>query len=350
MAYLAPHSTHDVFVSYSHGDPRGKGDSPLRRWTVRLIQELEEEIRSLDDEFDNLDVWCDENIDPTAQLTAELRDRVKSSGILVVVISKRYLSSSWCKDELAWFREQVVARSDEQGRIFVVRVQPTNEADWPEFLRDERGNSQVGYRFYDPQTGMPYGWGDVRDTSGDYVKQLWGLQTKLTRRLRELRQRAESRAAVSTLPPAPPGTGNRIYLHARAEDAPARDEVRKQLAEAGLMPLTPPPDAGSTIGDFVRESKARVETAKRCAAMALVRTGDNESFIDDLLDIGVDERLRIQAARGAPLPCAILDRSGTSLPIDVTPYGIRLFDLGRQNWRGEFRAWVDAAPLESAAR
>ena len=107
MAYLAPHSTHDVFVSYSHGDPRGVGDSPLRRWTVRLVRELEDEIRSVDPEFDDLDVWCDENVDPTAKLTVELRERVKSSGILMVVVSPRYLSSSWCKDELNWFREQL---------------------------------------------------------------------------------------------------------------------------------------------------------------------------------------------------------------------------------------------------
>jgi hypothetical protein len=31
MAYLEPHFDPDVFVSYSHGDPRGTGDAPLRR-------------------------------------------------------------------------------------------------------------------------------------------------------------------------------------------------------------------------------------------------------------------------------------------------------------------------------
>ena len=350
MAYLAPHSTYDVFVSYSHGDPRGVGDSPLRRWTVRLVRELIDEIRAIDPEFDNLDVWCDENVDPTAHLTTELREKVKASGILMVVISPRYLLSSWCKDELTWFREQVVARSDEQGRVFVVRGLPTNETDWPEFLRDERGNSPIGFRFYDPQSGMPYGWRDMRENSEEYVRQLWTLQTALTRRLRELRARSKARVAPAPVNLTSFGAGQRIYLHARAEDTPLRDELRTQLSESGLLPLTPSANSGTTIGDWARESKARIETAKRCAALALVRANDNEDFIGDLLDIGVDERQRIQVARGTPLPCAILDRSGQDLPFDVAPYGIRRFDLSHANWREEFRAWLaEAQPPAVAA-
>src|SRR4029077_8466995 len=129
------------------------------------------------------DVWCDEHIDATAHLTPELRDTVKSSGILMIATSPRYLSSSWCKDELDWFGEQIKARSRDQGRVFVVRVLPTDEGGWPDFLRDERGKSPVGFRFYDPQSGMPYGWRDVRERTDEFPRQLWTLQTALTKRL-----------------------------------------------------------------------------------------------------------------------------------------------------------------------
>lgn len=349
MAYLAPYATYDVFVSYSHGDPRGVGDSPLRRWTVRLIHELEDEIRSVDPEFDDLAVWCDEAVDPTAHLTIELREKVQSSGILMVVVSPRYLSSSWCKDELTWFRDQVVSRSDDRGRVFLIRALPSKEAEWPEFLRDERGNSPVGFRFYDPQSGRPYGWREARENSEDYVRQLWTLQTALTRRLRELKQRDASRAAASKVPVMPVNTGRRVYLHARAEDTTLRDAVRGQLAAEGLLPLSSTFLPGATIADWARESKARIEAAKRCAVLALVRANDNENFIGDLLDIGVDERQRIQAARGTPLPCAVLDHSGQELPIDVSLYGIRRFDLANENWHADFRAWVDAAQSTAIA-
>jgi hypothetical protein len=57
MAYLEPHYDPDVFVSYSHGDPRGAGDSPLKTWTRALLRKLESQILSLDTEYDALHVW-----------------------------------------------------------------------------------------------------------------------------------------------------------------------------------------------------------------------------------------------------------------------------------------------------
>ena len=54
MTYLAPYFDYDVFVSYSHDDPRGKGDSPLKRWTHALIEKPDGEIRALEPEFKDL--------------------------------------------------------------------------------------------------------------------------------------------------------------------------------------------------------------------------------------------------------------------------------------------------------
>ena len=77
-----------------------------------------------------------------------------------------------------------------------------------------------------------------------------------------------------------------------------------------------------------------MEAAKRCEALALLRADDADRFVGDLLDIGVDERERIAGARGAPLPCAVLDKTGEGLPIDVAPFGIERFDVSRTDWRG----------------
>jgi len=146
------------------------------------------------------------------------------------------------------------------------------------------------------------------------------------------------------------GTGQRrIYLHARPEDASAYDEVKRALLLDGMSPLSTVPDPGRDIADWMRESRARIETAKRCDALALVRADADERFIGDLLEIGIDERERIQSARGAPLPCAVLDRSGESLPIDVSSYGIEHFDVGREGWRGQFQGWLQQAHERSAA-
>ena len=81
MGYLSPHFEHDVFVSFSHGDPLGKGKSPLKEWTFELLRELEDHILAIDPEFRDLVIWRDEKLDPTLLLTPELKAKVKSSAM-----------------------------------------------------------------------------------------------------------------------------------------------------------------------------------------------------------------------------------------------------------------------------
>jgi hypothetical protein len=353
MAYLEPHFDPDVFVSYSHGDPRHAGDSPLKEWTRALVRKLEGQILSLDTEFDALQLWMDEHIDATAHLTDELRSKVGASGVLMVVISKRYLASSWCRDELEWFRKQVKDRAGDQGRVFVIRAQPTDASAWPDFLCDERGHAMPGFAFYDPANGLPLGWPDLHEPNRDFVKELCRLQMALTRRLRELRdhaeKRAEAEAAVRHSAPAPTGP-RRIYLYAPSDCEPARADIGRALAQDGIVPLTAQASAGGGLAGWQRDAGARMEAAKRCEALALLRADDSDRFVGDLIDIGVDECARIAAARGAPMPCAVLDKTGAkTLPIDVTPWGIERFDVNRETWRGEFRHWLDSSRGQTAA-
>ena len=44
----------------------------------------------------------------------------------------------------------------------------------------------------------------------------------------------------------------------------------------GIAPLTTVADPGRDIADWMRESRARIETAKRCDALALVRADGDE--------------------------------------------------------------------------
>jgi len=54
MAFLSDFQ-HDVFVSYSHGDPLSTR-KPLKEWTLELTRKLEEGIREIKG-FDKLDIW-----------------------------------------------------------------------------------------------------------------------------------------------------------------------------------------------------------------------------------------------------------------------------------------------------
>jgi hypothetical protein len=211
----------------------------------------------------------------------------------MIVMSPRYLASAWCQDELEWFREQVQARARDQGRVFVIRAYPTEEKRWPDFLRDTRGHTLPGFQFHDKEDWMPYGWRESSKNREGYVRELWRLQTALTKRLREIRCNAERRVELANPKLVAAFAGQRrIYLHARPEHASICDEVRRMLAQDGIIPLSTVADPGRDIADWSRESRVTIEAAKRCDALALVRADDDVRFIGDLLEIGVDERSR----------------------------------------------------------
>jgi hypothetical protein len=179
MAYLAPHFDPDVFVSYSHGKSGSDGKSPLRDWTRALLRErLEAHIHNLSADFDDLSLYMDDKIDPTAHLTAELRTKVSGSGVLIIVMSERYLKSSWCQDELEWFRKQIRDRAGDPGRVFVIRAQTTDTSQWPDFLCDEHGHPLIGFTFHDPN-GDPLGWPNPREDDEEFWKALTGLRTRV---------------------------------------------------------------------------------------------------------------------------------------------------------------------------
>ncbi len=350
MSYLAPHFAPDVFVSYSHGAPKG-GLAPLRDWSWDLVDRLKAGIRSLKSEFDGLEVWMDPDIDPTVLLTDDLRMKAGGCGVLMIVMSERYLESRWCRDELEWFKAQIRDRAGPDGRVFVIRAQQTDTNLWPDFLRDDRGHAMKGFPFSDPVTGEPRGFQQPRPSDEEYYKELGRLRLWLTTRLRELRDRAavEAQARATAAAPTARMGRRRVFIHAPPDTEALRAEVDTALISDGFAPVAPLVGAGKSLADWQREARAlRLETAKRCVALTLLRVADEGRFIGDLFDIGVDERERIEAERGAPLPCAVFDKTGEPLPLDVARHAIKHFDLRLSDWRSQFRAWLDASRVAPA--
>ncbi len=360
MAYLSPHYPIDAFVSYSHGNPRGEDDPPLRRWSLEFVKILQNDIIALEGaEFDDLEVWCDEKIDPTAKLTDALRAKAKSAAILIILISKRYLESSWCREELEWFKSQVRDRGRDHSCVMVVRVQSTSETDWPDFILDERGHGVVGFRFHpSPEPGVavePYGWHDLTERPEPFRKELSRLRTIFTRRLRELRERADRLTGQQqALMDEMPGRRPRIYLHARPGDHELRSQVEKALASIHVDTVAVRASSDQSILGWSEESKRRIELAERCDALALLRPGHETGdgvFYPELLDIGLDDRERIATKRGRSIPCAVLDDTTEPLPSIATRYGIERFWIRQEDWQEAFRSWLDhALPSTNGAR
>lgn len=356
MSYLAPHFDYDVFVSYAHGHVPGVDDPPLKRWSQALIDSLKADIGSLFSDFDELTIWDDRSLDPTAALTGELRKKVERSCLLLIVMSPRYLSSAWCTDELAWFEREFAERRKGPGRVFIVRAVSTNPKKWPGGLKDERGHPDLGFRFHretDEENVEPYGWPDLVDRNEDFYRSLATLRTTLVRRLREIKKNyARQATSVATRTGAaavqrPP----RLYLHARPEYDALRLSVSNDLRAVGCRVVTPVAAAtGGSLADWTAESRARIEAVQHCDALTLLRGSADHGFGDELCDIAIDERERVNAAREAPLPCAVLDASRAPFPMAdfARRNGIELFDLNDPAWRSSFKAWANRS-CEGAA-
>lgn len=350
MPYFAPYFDYDVFMSYAHGHVAGVSDPPLKRWSQALIDRLNADVLSLFTDFDELTIWDDRNLDPTAALTDELRKKVERSCLLLIVMSPRYLKSAWCTDELTWFERQFAERRKGPGRVFIVRAVSTDRNKWPGFLKDERGHADLGFRFHretDEENVEPYGWPDLVDRNEDFYRALATLRTTLVKRLRELKTSYGRQAApIATSPAAPAQRPPRLYLHARPEYDALRLTVSNELRAAGCNVVTPVAAAtGGSLTDWATESRARIEAAQRCDALTLLRGSDDPAFGDELLDIAGDERERINSARGTLLPCAVLDASRAPFPMAdfARRNSIALFDLDELAWRSSFTGWAQSS-------
>jgi hypothetical protein len=129
-----------------------------------------------------------------------------------------------------------------------------------------------------------------------------------------------------------------------------RAEIDSLLQARGECFIVPPPPVTirSDPAGWTEESRARIAAVRFCDALALLRPSADPAFIGDLLDVGVDERERIRVARGAPLPCAVLDRSGAPLEVDAAQFGIERFELGNPQWPAAFLDWIGRHRAASA--
>jgi TIR domain len=305
MPYLAPYFDFDVFMSYAHGRASGVADPPLKRWSQALIDRLKDDIGNLFTEFDDIAIWDDRSIDPTAALSEELRKKVERACLLLIVMAPRYLASSWCTDELKWFEAQFIERRKGPGRVFIVRAVSTDRNGWPTFLKDARGHADLGFRFHretDEPNVEPYGWPDLVDRNEDFYRALASLRTTLVQRLREIKQDLARQVAPVAKTVAAPISRPRLYLHARPEYDALRASISDELRAAGCNVVTPiAAAAGGSLADWTTESRARIEAAQLCDALTLLRGSPDPSFGDELLDIAIDERERINTARASSL-------------------------------------------------
>jgi len=363
MPNLAPEFKHDVFLSYSHADPGGTGETLLKTWSQAFHKELVGELRSLPG-WQAAEVFLDEGgIDIAEQLEKEIRESIVGSAILLVLMSPQYLGSKACKKERDWWFEKVTSEPFPEvgSRIFIARIWPLSDGDsWPRELCDEVGQPPIGLWFFDrteiPIRARPFGWPNFHKIDPKFRPPLICLAGDVAVRLRELKQSIErKRRAAADAKKLSAASGQAIYVHARKDDTARWEAVCTDLISAGYGVAPGSPDSFNDSIQATNIVDESMRTLEACDGLIIVPGPNSDHLASDLVIVGRRRRNSARANSHKLLPCAVLDQgllgsararhqhSARNMHIDW-------IDATSSGWTQEVQAWLNAtANLQGGA-
>lgn len=359
MSFVGEPFRHDVFVSYSHGDPMGEGNSPLKQWSQSFVRELKAELQTeLCGLNAAIDLFLDESpklgsgVDRMSPLSDNLKTEIGGSAILSLLMTPQYLDSKWCRQELDWWvNAQLQHGIIHENRIAVAQVFPTGDRDLPQLLKGNADKEYIGVNFYSKTgelRGRPFGWPRVEvGEKGDFRLAVVGYAGMIMERLQEIRKELERRRrreeAVEKLRA---GSGQIIYLHGRETQQETWSRVRHDLVSVGYSIFPLKPDPVDREPKKIRERAARrMDLMEKCHAILLL--GENLNVLEeDLPSVGCFERREVIANSNRPLlPCAVVDTArvvDADLLVKQIAANIRVdwIDGSLSPWTHQVQAWL----------
>jgi hypothetical protein len=281
----------EVFISYTHIDnqPLTEGQ---QGWIAQFHRLLEIRIAMLLGEQPK--IWRDFKLNRTDDLSEAIMEQLLRAGVLVSVVSPRYVKSEWCVREATEYLKRVEQPASEPNQpprrwVKVVKT-PVPPTEIPDPLR--AGMEKVlGFNFYrlDPETGRPHEY----DTEfGPEYKLLFLQQIyDLAYDICNPPKRAEGAAKLPKLQ-----SGRTIYLATTTSDLhEERQLLAREFQERGhnILPDTPQPNVGSEF-----EAAVKADLAKSDLAVQLV--GNRYGLIlEDSAESVVELQNRLAAERSA---------------------------------------------------
>ena len=338
MSFVGEPFAHDVFVSYAHAE-RETDDTLIRDWSQRLASKLRTLLASAlnptVDDGSRFDMFLDDRSlnagdDLTRQAARPRRAFRDPAGADEPALPE---------EELVPRRAALVPRPCRQGRprpraLLPVRIQPLQEAAWPDRLRDERGALPVYLDLADAETGLPLDDLDAPCRPRTCVRK---ALIQIKGRLEDLRRRLQARRAIER-----PTSLDRqiVYLHAHPEDRDAWDggrrtarRVRRWCCPTSCRhyPATMP-----CCSDSARRGLRNCASARRCSCCA---PASSETFRFELMAFYTDLQ-RLYQSTQRRLPWAIVDRVGGPLPLADR---FRVPRLTADDWHQQVRELIRPA-------
>jgi hypothetical protein len=359
MAFVGQPFRHDIFVSYSHGDVLGDGQSLLKQWSQGFVRELELELQAFAELGEHIKVFHDQSprpgqgVDPMAPLTESLKNDVAAAAILAVLMTPHYLRSQWCRQEREWWIEaQHGLDVPHQKRVAIARVWPTEETSWPKDFLDAGSHQLLGCTFFDKSKAdvrpQPYSWPTVDKYSGPFRDALVELVGHIRLRLLELKRELDRRRALEaerarlTAP-----KGQVLYLHGRDVHAPIWEQVHGELENDGFTVFPVEPERVESDPRKIRKIRnERIEIMSGCDAVLLLGTDDLPALQADLTVIGRFDRHQAIARSSRSLPCGVVDTVGVVRQKPAWSRKARKLDVGWFDasvppWTPQIQAWLN---------
>jgi len=117
MAYVSGFE-HDVFVSYATADNNTPSENG---WVTTFVGCLGEEIKLALKADSDTKIWFDRtHIDGEEDLPKHIRDGAQKSSCLIVILSKEYTQSKWCRAERQSFFQASHVVNYPNERVFLI--------------------------------------------------------------------------------------------------------------------------------------------------------------------------------------------------------------------------------------
>ena len=242
----------DVFISYRHLDNELL-DEHGRGW----IDNFHERFESVLGEALGYEpsIWRDPRLPGNVYFPDVLEERIKSTAVVISILSPGYLHSEWCMGELREFCRLAEKTGGllvgDKLRVFKVVKTHIDRAQHPlEFQK------QLGYEFYeiDKTTQRPVAFGQELGRNRDqrYWSKLDDLAWDVKQLLSIINPRVNTPASVSIFT-RPKGT---VYLAQTTRDLTGeRDQIKRELQNRGyeILPAGELPFISPNYEEAVRE-------------------------------------------------------------------------------------------------
>ncbi len=230
---------YNIFISYAWRDNKPSGANPHNGWVSIFVDRLRKHLdRELPRQYSGDRIWLDyEQLRGSDRLTPTIRAKLEASRILMPIISRSYLDSPWCREELRIFLEQ---HGSDSGRIFPVWMEPAENLPpplddllkYPFWYEDKRQQPRIRW------------FPDIDATDREYGRVQQDMARDLAARLVEIWQAEPNTPKPQSSPkPAPcrPDGDHLVLVNGGEDDAALVHEVVDRLAKhhgiGAMVPL-----------------------------------------------------------------------------------------------------------------